>query len=54
MQQIGCDAGQGYLFQRPANAEDFVAFLRAWPQQSLKLGFASQANLPAAERANRI
>jgi predicted signal transduction protein with EAL and GGDEF domain len=50
MQQIGCDAGQGYLFQRPTNAEDFVAFLRAWPQQRLRLGYASGGGRPSVER----
>jgi len=54
MQQIGCDAGQGYLFQRPTNAEDFIAFLRAWPQQSLKLGFASKNNLSPVDLANGL
>jgi predicted signal transduction protein with EAL and GGDEF domain len=43
LRQIGCDAGQGYLFQRPVAAEAFVAFLREWPEQRRALGFwASQ------------
>jgi EAL domain-containing protein (putative c-di-GMP-specific phosphodiesterase class I) len=41
MQQIGCDAGQGYLFERPVSRDDFTAFLRIWPQQSLRLGFGA-------------
>jgi EAL domain-containing protein (putative c-di-GMP-specific phosphodiesterase class I) len=49
LQQIGCDAGQGYLFQRPATPEDFIAFLRAWPQQRLMLGFASEGNISQNE-----
>jgi EAL domain-containing protein (putative c-di-GMP-specific phosphodiesterase class I) len=39
MQQIGCDAGQGYLFSRPISPEDFTLFLREWPQRRVKLGF---------------
>ena len=39
MRQIGCDAGQGYLFQRPVSPEQFVAFLREWPRRSRQLGF---------------
>jgi EAL domain-containing protein (putative c-di-GMP-specific phosphodiesterase class I) len=54
MQQIGCDAGQGYLFQRPATPEDFIAFLRAWPLQSLKLGFGVKGDLPVADLAKGI
>jgi diguanylate cyclase len=41
MQQIGCDAGQGYLFQRPASPSDFTTFLRAWPTIKTSLGFAA-------------
>ena len=40
MRQIGCDAGQGYLFQVPAPAEEFSAFLREWPQRMRSFGFA--------------
>jgi hypothetical protein len=35
MRQIGCDAGQGCLFQRPVTPEDFTAFLREWPRRSV-------------------
>ncbi len=41
MQQIGCDAGQGYLFQRPMSVGDFTAFLREWPARRAALGFAT-------------
>lgn len=41
MQQIGCDAGQGYLFQRPASPGDFTTFLRGWPKMKASLGFAA-------------
>jgi EAL domain-containing protein (putative c-di-GMP-specific phosphodiesterase class I)/GGDEF domain-containing protein len=40
MQQIGCDAGQGYFFQRPIGAEDFTSFLRGWPLKKRGIGFA--------------
>ena len=39
LQQIGCDAGQGFLFERPITAEAFTAFLRDWPQRRLSLPF---------------
>jgi EAL domain-containing protein (putative c-di-GMP-specific phosphodiesterase class I) len=29
MRSVGCDVGQGYLFARPAPAEEITAFLRA-------------------------
>ncbi len=41
MQQIGCDAGQGYLFSRPISPEEFTAFLREWPQRRARFGFAA-------------
>ena len=40
MREIGCDAGQGYLFQRPAPAEEFVEFLREWHYRRHGFGFA--------------
>jgi EAL domain-containing protein (putative c-di-GMP-specific phosphodiesterase class I) len=40
MREIGCDAGQGYLFQRPAPAEEFAEFLREWPYRRHGFGFA--------------
>lgn len=45
MQQIGCDAGQGYFFQRPISAQDFTSFLRNWPDRSLGFGFANAGEL---------
>jgi diguanylate cyclase len=39
MRAIGCDAGQGYLFQRPVTAAEFVEFLREWPQRKHGFGF---------------
>jgi diguanylate cyclase len=40
MRDIGCDAGQGYLFQRPVPADDFTEFLRDWRERRLGFGFA--------------
>jgi EAL domain-containing protein (putative c-di-GMP-specific phosphodiesterase class I)/GGDEF domain-containing protein len=40
LRQIGCDAAQGYLFQRPVPAADLAEFLRSWPRQTESLGFA--------------
>jgi EAL domain-containing protein (putative c-di-GMP-specific phosphodiesterase class I) len=47
MQQIGCDAGQGYLFSRPITPEDFTMFLREWPQRRVRLGFGAASVSPA-------
>jgi EAL domain-containing protein (putative c-di-GMP-specific phosphodiesterase class I) len=33
LRECGCDAGQGYLFQRPVPAEQMAAFLRQWPER---------------------
>jgi len=40
MRAIGCEAGQGYLFQRPVDAEEFAQFLRMWPERRHGFGFA--------------
>ncbi len=40
MREIGCDAGQGYLFQRPVPADEFAEFLHEWPQRRHGFGFA--------------
>jgi EAL domain-containing protein (putative c-di-GMP-specific phosphodiesterase class I)/GGDEF domain-containing protein len=42
MQQIGCDAGQGFLFQHPLPAEEFAHFLREWPDQNARFLFADK------------
>jgi diguanylate cyclase (GGDEF)-like protein len=39
MQEIGCEAGQGYLFQRPIPADEFTAFLKEWPSRKRDFGF---------------
>lgn len=41
MREIGCEAGQGYLFQRPVSAEIFTDFLLEWPERRHGLGFLS-------------
>jgi EAL domain-containing protein (putative c-di-GMP-specific phosphodiesterase class I)/GGDEF domain-containing protein len=43
LREIGCDAAQGYLLQRPAPASEFTDFLRNWPQRMIGLGFAPPA-----------
>lgn len=40
LQQIGCDAGQGFLLQRPVDADEFTEFLKRWPECSEEFGFA--------------
>jgi EAL domain-containing protein (putative c-di-GMP-specific phosphodiesterase class I) len=51
MREIGCEAGQGYLFQRPVPADAFAQFLREWPERKLGFGFADgllvQGHAPA-------
>jgi len=37
--EIGCDEGQGYLFQRPVAAEEFGSFLAAWPGRKQEFGY---------------
>ncbi|MGO9339543.1 MAG: putative bifunctional diguanylate cyclase/phosphodiesterase [Terracidiphilus sp.] len=45
MREIGCDAGQGYLFQRPVPAEEFAEFLREWPYRRHGFGFANRRHM---------
>lgn len=49
MREIGCDAGQGYLFQRPVPAEAFEDFLRTWPKRKLEFGFTRGYSMPERE-----
>jgi predicted signal transduction protein with EAL and GGDEF domain len=44
LQKVGCHAGQGYLFLRPAPAEEFLEFLHEWPQRKRQGDFASVFN----------
>lgn len=39
LKKVGCHAGQGYLFQRPVPAEEFLLFLEEWPQRKLSREF---------------
>ena len=41
LREIGCEAGQGYLFQRPMEESQFARFLQQWPQQMPAFGFAA-------------
>jgi EAL domain-containing protein (putative c-di-GMP-specific phosphodiesterase class I) len=50
LRQIGCDAGQGFLMQRPVSIDEFTSFLRQWPQRSSQFGFAVQDD-PAESEA---
>ena len=34
LQQIGCDYVQGYFFSKPLPADQFEAFVNAWPSSS--------------------
>ena len=42
LKNIGCQSGQGYLFQRPVPSKQFLEFLRDWPsrQRSSEFGDA--------------
>lgn len=39
MREIGCEAGQGYLFQRPIPADEFAKFMAEWPERKREFGF---------------
>jgi predicted signal transduction protein with EAL and GGDEF domain len=54
MREIGCDAGQGYLFQRPVPAEEFAAFLEEWPQRKRGFGFKQANQAQVADRLREI
>jgi EAL domain-containing protein (putative c-di-GMP-specific phosphodiesterase class I)/GGDEF domain-containing protein len=45
MREIGCEAGQGYLFQRPLPAEEFHQFLTEWPTRKRSCGFTDAYQL---------
>jgi EAL domain-containing protein (putative c-di-GMP-specific phosphodiesterase class I)/GGDEF domain-containing protein len=48
MREIGCEAGQGYLFQRPVSASEFAMFLRGWPARMGTFGYTSHDRGDAA------
>lgn len=41
LQRIGCDAGQGFLFQAAVPAAELTAFLRGWEAQKKAFGFGA-------------
>jgi len=41
LREIGCDAAQGFLLQRPVPPEEMTTFLREWPERFRHLGFSS-------------
>ncbi len=45
LREIGCESGQGHLFQRPLPADEFTVFQREWPRRMRDLGFAENGNL---------
>lgn len=53
LREIGCDAGQGYFFQRPMPAEAVPTFLREWPGRTGVFNFVTphqrRARLPQPE-----
>ena len=49
MQQMGCDAGQGFLFQKALPAEEFTAFLRSWAGFEDEQEFVSPEDLAVVE-----
>ncbi len=51
LRQIGCDAAQGFLFQKPIPADEMTRFLREWPQRYRAMGFASCRETAPAEVA---
>jgi len=49
LQEIGCDAGQGFLMQRPVSADELTSFLLHWPRRSCQLGFSVKSARPQLE-----
>ena len=41
LKELGCLAGQGYLFQRPVPSDQFLGFMREWPERKSNSEFAS-------------
>jgi diguanylate cyclase (GGDEF)-like protein len=48
MREIGCEAGQGYLFQRPIPADEFSDFMKEWPERKRELGFVEMEQQKAS------
>lgn len=51
MREIGCEAGQGYLFQCPIPADEFTAFLKEWPERKRAIGFSTVGFMDGYEQA---
>ena len=54
MRHIGCEAGQGYLFQRPVGGAEFAVFLREWPERMGEFGFEDFSHEIGARRIYAI
>jgi EAL domain-containing protein (putative c-di-GMP-specific phosphodiesterase class I)/GGDEF domain-containing protein len=40
LKSLGCQGGQGYLFQRPVPSEEFLQFVKDWPERKQRSEFA--------------
>jgi EAL domain-containing protein (putative c-di-GMP-specific phosphodiesterase class I) len=49
LKQIGCDAAQGYLLQRPVPSEELMTSMDRWPGQVARFGFS-----PAILEAEKV
>jgi diguanylate cyclase (GGDEF)-like protein len=54
LQEIGCEAGQGYLFRRPVAASEFSAFLREWPERMRDFGYANPRPVSEIDRLRKV
>lgn len=54
LQAMGCEAGQGFLFQAPVPAEGFENFQRGWMDRSQALGFGNAAEMREIDPLYRI
>ena len=45
LEAIGCDAGQGYMFARPMNGDEFVQWATQWRQRPLQAVIANVTQL---------
>lgn len=52
LRQIGCDAAQGFLFQRPIPFDEMTKFLREWPHRYRTMGYATLAEPARMEAAS--
>jgi len=54
MRQIGCHAGQGFLFHRPMAARAFLEFLRGWPERMSTFGFGNPDHKAEIESFSKV